>query len=91
MLCIKACTWQCALQITILSEGYQLFTGRPAKAVEWFGSLHYHHLPERDGEIADWLIDLVSVGFTKPADYKARKLRMTTCQSQLFRAPMYNM
>ena len=43
-----------------------LFSGPPGSAVPWFSSLQYEYLPERDGNVSDWLLDLVSVGFTKP-------------------------
>ena len=55
-----------ALQVILLSEGHVLYFGPPSSAVPWFGSLQYDYLPERDGNVSDWLLDLVSVGFTKP-------------------------
>ena len=56
----------CFMQVILLSEGHVLFSGPPGSAVPWFSSLQYEYLPERDGNVSDWLLDLVSVGFTKP-------------------------
>ena len=50
----------------MLSEGYQLYFGAPQRALDWFsGSLGYSYSYQRDGAISDWLMDLVSVGFSK--------------------------
>lgn len=57
-------------QVTILSEGYQMYTGSPMGALAWFEGMHFHYRPDRDGILSDWLIDLVSVGFCKPASFK---------------------
>lgn len=43
-----------------------LFVGAPREAVPWFTSLSYDFAAARDGNVSDWLLDLVSVGFTKP-------------------------
>ena len=60
-------------QVTVLSEGHQLYFGPPDQAAAWFaGSLGYEHLPARDGAVSDWLMDMVSVGFVKPAEFAAR-------------------
>ena len=60
-------------QVTVLSEGRQLFFGPPSEAVPWFeGALGYAYSPARDGAVSDWLMDLVSVAFNKPADCAER-------------------
>ena len=55
-----------AFQVILLSEGHVLFSGPPAEAAPWFNSLGYDYVTARDGNVSDWLLDLVSVGFTKP-------------------------
>ena len=60
-------------QVTVLSEGRQLFFGPPSEAVPWFGgALGYAHSPARDGAVSDWLMDLVSIAFNKPSDCAER-------------------
>lgn len=54
-------------QVLVLSEGHQLYFGPPQEAVNWFSScLGYTFWPGQHGAEADWLMDLVSVGFSKP-------------------------
>ena len=61
------------LQVIVLSEGHQLYFGRPQEAVAWFsGSLGYAYAPAQDGAVSDWLMDLVSVGFSKRSDFGSR-------------------
>lgn len=60
-------------QVTVLSEGYTLYFGAPSQAVDWFsGNLGYSYQPQQDGAVSDWLMDAVSVGFSKPVDFAAR-------------------
>ncbi len=60
-------------QVTVLSEGHTLYFGAPSRAVDWFsGNLGYRYQPQQDGAVSDWLMDAVSVGFTKPSDFAAR-------------------
>lgn len=55
-------------QVLVLSEGRQLYFGPPGQAVDWFGNcLGYPFWRDKHGAVADWLMDLVSVGFSKPA------------------------
>jgi hypothetical protein len=61
------------MQVTVLSEGYQLYCGRPEDALYWFNSgLGFSYNQERDGAVSDWLMDLVSVGFQKPDTFESR-------------------
>ena len=61
------------LQVIVLSEGRQLYFGLPQEAVAWFsGSLGYAYEPAQDGAVSDWLMDLVSVGFSKRSDFGSR-------------------
>ena len=55
-------------KVCLLSNGRQLYFGPPGGAADWFGSLGYAYDATRDGGLADWLIDLVSVGFHKPKE-----------------------
>ena len=58
----------CDLQVLVLSEGHQLYFGPPEQVTDWFsGCLGYSFRPGQHGSVADWLMDLVSVGFSKPA------------------------
>lgn len=57
----------------VLSEGCQLYFGAPDEAVDWFSnSLGYTYDPGHDGSVSDWLMDLVSVGFSKQTDFGSR-------------------
>ena len=51
--------------ISLLSEGRLLYFGPPRKAQEWFEGLGYCYRPQVDGGTADWLMNMVSVGFEK--------------------------
>ena len=62
-----------AWQVIVLSEGHQLYFGVPDEAVHWFSSsLGYTYAPAQDGAVSDWLMDLVSVGFSKQSDFGSR-------------------
>ena len=68
----------CDLQVLVLSEGHQLYIGPPEQVTDWFsGCLGYSFRPGQHGSVADWLMDLVSVGFSPPA-----KLGGTTMTSR---------
>lgn len=61
------------LQCVVLSEGHNLYFGSPKRALDWFSdALGYSYSYQRDGAVSDWLMDLVSVGFQKPASYRDR-------------------
>lgn len=71
--------WDMFHKVCVLSEGRQLFFGAPDKAATWFDrTLGYEYNALRDGAVSDWLMDLVSVGFAKPASFAARS--MTTVE-----------
>ena len=60
-------------KVVILSEGYQLYGGPPSQCVDWFSNcLHYSYSDARDGAISDWIMDTISVGFTKPQQMAQR-------------------
>jgi ATP-binding cassette subfamily G (WHITE) protein 2 len=51
----------------MLSEGHQLYFGPPQEAANWFDKgLGNSFRPDQHGAVSDWLMDLVSVGFSKP-------------------------
>lgn len=71
-----------AAQCVVLSEGHNLYFGSPKRALDWFSdALGYSYSYQRDGAVSDWLMDLVSVGFQKPASYHSR------CAPDLARMP----
>ncbi len=77
-------------QVVVLSEGNQVYMGRPDKAVEWFSlKLGYSYQPVRDGAVSDWLMDLVSVGFQKPPSYAARYAHLC-CNCQVVLPSVYS-
>lgn len=55
------------VQVSVLSEGYQLYFGAPKHVQPWFSkALSYPYQADSDGAVSDWLMDLVSIGFSKP-------------------------
>ena len=73
----RSAIWDMFHKVTVLSEGYQLYFGRPDRALAWFSdALGYDYDLLRDGAVSDWMMDLVSVGFAKPED--AARRSMTT-------------
>jgi len=60
-------------QVVVMSEGAVTYCGPPERAAAWFtAGLGYEYEPARDGAPSDWLMDLVSVRFAKPADLARR-------------------
>eukprot|EP00884_Botryococcus_braunii_P007280 jgi/Botrbrau1/16553/Bobra.176_2s0002.1 len=50
--------------VTLISEGFLIFFGRPYEAVPWFQEMHgLEYRPETCGASSDWLLDQVSVHF----------------------------
>eukprot|EP00884_Botryococcus_braunii_P015175 jgi/Botrbrau1/23659/Bobra.55_2s0042.1 len=50
--------------VTLLSEGFLIFYGRPSEAVPWFEETQgFKYEPETCGFRADWLLDQISVHF----------------------------
>jgi len=71
----RSAIWGMFHKVLVLSEGQQLFYGAPDAAAPWFdASLGYPYEAARDGSVSDWLMDLVSVTFPKPADMAARSM-----------------
>lgn len=61
------------MQVTVMAEGAVTYCGPPERAAAWFQlGLGYAYDAARDGALSDWLMDLVSVRFAKPADLAAR-------------------
>ena len=60
-------------KVVVLSEGHQVYLGAPSQCVDWFQThLGYPYTAVHDGNVPDWIMDTVSVGFTKPAAFAAR-------------------
>lgn len=71
-------------KVAILSEGYQLYLGPPEGCVNWFQEhIKIPYLPERDGNVPDWVMDSVSVAFTKPLSVAQRYCFFTTAHLPL--------
>eukprot|EP00884_Botryococcus_braunii_P007539 jgi/Botrbrau1/16787/Bobra.150_2s0017.1 len=50
--------------VTLISEGFLIFYGRPFDAVPWFEEMHgFEYNPQTCGASSDWLLDQVSVHF----------------------------
>jgi hypothetical protein len=52
-----------------------MYHGPCDEMTEWFGSLGYSHNPLEHGVASDWALDLVAVGFAKPAKYYGHTMR----------------
>lgn len=60
-------------QVLILSEGYQMFRAPPGYVLHWFHNiLEFPYDMSIDGTVADWLITIVSISFSKGKDAKKR-------------------
>ena len=80
----RAAIWDMFHKVCVLSEGYQLYCGRPDRALAWFSdALGYEYDLIRDGAVSDWMMDLVSVGFAKP---DAQAGRSMTCSADVVAA-----
>ncbi|CAK0909830.1 unnamed protein product, partial [Prorocentrum cordatum] len=66
----RGAVWELFDRLYLLSEGHLMFTGEASRAASWFKELGYG-VPEDGGggstSPADWLLDLVTVGFDKGA------------------------
>lgn len=57
--------WNLFDRVEVLSEGYLLYFGATATAVQWFSSsLGFNYEAEKDGTFSDWLLDVISISFT---------------------------
>jgi hypothetical protein len=63
------------VQVTLLAGGRLMYHGPRDEMTEWFGSLGYSHNPLEHGVASDWALDLVAVGFAKPAKYYGHTMR----------------
>lgn len=52
-----------------------MYHGPREEMTEWFGRLGYSHSPLEHGVASDWALDLVAVGFAKPAKYYGHTMR----------------
>ena len=61
-----ACKSAWCAQVCLLAEGHLMFFGPPDDAAPWFGSVGYMYSLQA-GLVSDWMLDLVSISFQKPA------------------------
>lgn len=55
------------VQVILVSQGMVMYEGPTIEMIPWFTqSLEYQYNPEVNGVPSDWVLDLVSVGFSKP-------------------------
>ncbi|MEW5315840.1 MAG: hypothetical protein WDW38_007242 [Sanguina aurantia] len=55
------------LCVILVSQGMVMYEGPTVEMIPWFTqSLEYQYNPEVNGVPSDWVLDLVSVGFSKP-------------------------
>ncbi|CAD7703071.1 unnamed protein product [Ostreobium quekettii] len=59
--------WNLLDKVVLLSRGILMYWGAPKDAVPWFsGTLGYKYDAERDDSPPEWLMDLISIEFSKP-------------------------
>ena len=79
----RSAIWQMFDAVTLLANGRLMYYGKTDGMVPWFGRLGYHYDPALHGVASDWALDLVAVGFSKPARYYGETM---TTKEQLFAA-----
>jgi ABC-type multidrug transport system ATPase subunit len=79
----RSAIWQMFDTVTLLANGYLMYFGGTKGMVPWFGRLGYHYDPALHGVSSDWALDLVAVGFSKPARYYGETM---TTKEQLLAA-----
>jgi len=71
----RSAIWSMFDAVTLLASGRLAYTGPRDGLVEWFGSLGYPYDPTLHGVASDWALDLVAIGFHKPARYYGHTMR----------------
>ncbi|KAF8066171.1 abcG22 [Scenedesmus sp. PABB004] len=71
----RAAIWAMFDKVTLLAGGRLMYHGQREGMTAWFGSLGYTHDPLQQGVASDWALDLVAVGFAKPAKYYGATMR----------------
>jgi ATP-binding cassette, subfamily G (WHITE), member 2 len=71
----RSAIWSMFDAVTLLASGRLMYTGARDGLVEWFGSLGYPYDPTLHGVASDWALDLVAIGFHKPARYYGHTMR----------------
>eukprot|EP00884_Botryococcus_braunii_P014363 jgi/Botrbrau1/22928/Bobra.0030s0006.1 len=79
--------WDMFDKLELLSEGHLMFYGPVHEATDWFrNSLGYSYSVEKNGLSADWLMDLVSIGFHNSLySYGFKSMAELTAASEKFR------
>lgn len=63
----RTAVWNMFNKAALLSQGRCVFYGSRRALVPWLSdTLGYPYEPARHGVVADWAVDLVNVGFSKP-------------------------
>lgn len=53
-----------------------MYSGETNRVVSWFTTnMGYDYEPSIHGVVSDWVIDLVSIGFSKPHQYYGKTMR----------------
>jgi len=84
----RSAAWQIFDQLYLLSEGHLMYAGPADKAVDWFGSLGYH-VEFSATNPADWLVDLVTIGFDKGENSKEEEDKTFRTATQLREASIH--
>mmetsp|Transcript_35375 Transcript_35375/g.64765 ORF Transcript_35375/g.64765 Transcript_35375/m.64765 type:complete len:717 (+) Transcript_35375:65-2215(+) len=84
----RSAAWQIFDQLYLLSEGHLMYAGPSEKAVDWFGSLGYH-VEFSATNPADWLVDLVTIGFDKGENSKEEEDKTIRTPTQLREASIH--
>ncbi|KAI8464872.1 MAG: P-loop containing nucleoside triphosphate hydrolase protein [Monoraphidium minutum] len=65
----RAAIWQMFDAVTLLASGRLMYHGPREGITPWFGSLGYNYDSDLHGVPSDWALDLVAIGFAKPARF----------------------
>jgi len=71
----RSAIWQMFDSVTLLANGRLMYTGKTDSMIDWFGSQGYQYDSNLHGVPSDWALDLVAVGFSKPAKYYGHTMR----------------
>ena len=65
----RSAIWLMFDAVTLLASGRLMYHGPREGITDWFGSLGYTYDPGLHGVPSDWALDLVAIGFAKPARF----------------------
>lgn len=68
--------WNMFDKATLLSKGKLMYWGPTAEILPWFSdTLGYEYNSVVHGVVSDWVMDLVSIGFSKPEEHYGKTMR----------------